>query len=57
MVEAGPVTYKTAMARPDATQWQAAVDSECSSVLKNKVLTFVDSIPTGKRAIPTKLML
>ena len=33
------------------------VDSEYSSVVKNKVLTFVNSIPTGKRAIPTKLIL
>jgi len=57
IVEAGPVNYKAAMETPEAAQWQEAVHSECSSVVKNKVLTFVDSIPTGKRAIPTKLIL
>jgi len=45
------------METPEAAQWQEAVDSECSSVVKNKVPTFVDSIPTRKRAIPTKLIL
>jgi len=34
-----------------------AVDSECSSVVKNNVLKFVDSIPTAKRAIATRLIL
>jgi len=57
VVEAGPVKYKTAMETPEAAQWQEAVDSKCSSVVKNKVLTFVNSIPTGKSAIPTKLIL
>jgi len=57
MFEAGPVNYKAAMETPEAAQWQDAVDSACSSVVKNKDLTFGDSIPTGKRAIPTKLIL
>jgi len=57
MVEAGPVDYKAAMETAEAEQWQAAVESECSSVVKNKVLTFVDSIPTGKKAILAKLIL
>jgi len=57
MVEAGPVNYKAAVETPEAMQWQEALDTECSSLVKNKVLTFVDSIPTGKRPIPTKLIL
>jgi len=57
MDEASPVNVKAAMETAEAEQWQAAVDSECSSVVKNKVLTFLDSPPTGKRAIPTKLIL
>jgi len=57
IVEAGPVNYKAAMETPEATQRQEAVDCECSSVVKNKVLTVVDSIPTGKRAIQTKLIV
>jgi len=57
MVEAGPVNYKAAMETPEAAQRQEGVDSECSSVVKNKVLTFLNSIPTGKRVIPTKLIL
>ena len=57
MVEAGPINYKAAMETAEAVQWQEAVDSECSSVVKNKVLTFVNSVPAGKRAIPTKLIL
>jgi len=56
MVETGQVNYKAAMETAEAEQWQAAVDSKCSSVVKNKVLMFVDSIPTGKRAILTKLI-
>ena len=57
MVEAGPANYSAAMATSEAEQWQAAVDSECSSIVKNKVLTFVDSIPSGKKTIPTRLIL
>ena len=57
IVEAGPINYKVAMEIAEAAQWQEAVDSECSSMVKNKVLTFVDSVPAGKRAIPTKLIL
>jgi len=57
MVEAGQVNYKAAMETAEAEQWQAAVGSEYFSVVKNKALTFVDLIPTGKRAIPTKRIL
>ena len=45
------------MQTPEAMQLQEAVDSECFSFVKNKVLTFVDSISTGKRAIQTSLIL
>jgi len=57
MVEAGPVNYKAAMEAPKAVQWQEAIDSQCSSVVKNKIIILVDSIPTGKKAIPTRLIL
>ena len=57
MVEAGLANYSVAMGTSEAEQWQVAVDSECSSIVKNKVLTFVDSIPSGKKAIPTRLIL
>jgi len=57
MVEPGPVNYKAAMETAEAGEWQVAVDSECSSLVKNRVLTFVDVIPAGKKAIPTRLVL
>lgn len=57
MVEPGPSSYKQAMESPDAEEWQAAVDSECSSIIRNKVLEFVDSIPPEKKSIPTRLIL
>ena len=57
MVEVGLVNCKAAMETAEAAQWQEVVDSECSSVARNKVLTLVDSVPTGKRAIPTRLIL
>jgi len=57
MVEAGPNTYKSAMESDEACKWQEAIDSECASLEKNKVLTFVHEIPETKKAIPTKLIL
>ena len=45
------------METSEAEQWQVAVDSECSSIVKNKVLTFVDSIASGTKAIATRLTL
>jgi len=57
MVKAGPVNYKAAIETPQAVQWQQAIDSQCSSVVKNKVQMFIDSIPTGKRAISTRPIL
>ena len=57
MVEAGPNTYKSAMESDEAYEWQEAIDSECASLEKNRVLTFVRKIPATKKAIPTKLIL
>jgi len=57
MVEAGPNTYKSAMESDEACEWQEAIDSECASSEKNKVLTFVHEIPETKKAIPAKLIL
>ena len=47
MVEDGPPNYKKAMESTEAEQWQKAVDSECASLVKNKVLQFVDTVPPG----------
>ena len=55
MVEDGPRNYKKVMESTE--QWQKAVDSECASLVKNKVLQFVDAVPPGKKAIPTRLIL
>jgi len=41
MVEAGLNTYKAAMESDEACEWQEATDSECASLEKNKVLTFL----------------
>ena len=57
MVEAGPANYSAAMATSEVEQLQAAVDSECSSIVKNMVLTSVDSITSRKKVIPTRLIL
>ena len=57
MVEYGPRNYKQAMESTEAKQWQKAVDSECASLVKNNVLQFVDAVPPGKKAIPTRLIL
>jgi len=57
MVEAGPNTYKSAMESDAACEWQEAIDSQCTSLEKNKVLTVVHEIPETKKAIPTKLIL
>jgi len=57
MVEEGPPNYRKAMESEEAEEWQKAVDSECASLTKNKVLQFVDAVPTGKKAIPTRLIL
>jgi len=57
MVEAGLVNYKAAMETSEAAQWQEAVHSEYFAVVKNMVLTFVNSIPTRMRPILTKLIL
>ena len=57
MVEAGPNTYKSAMESDEAYEWQEAINSECASLEKNIVLTFVREIPAMKRAIPTNLIL
>jgi len=54
-VEAGANMYKSAIESDEACEWQEAIDSECASLEKNKVLTFVHEIPETKRAIPTKL--
>jgi len=57
MVEDGPRNYRKAMESEEAEEWQKAVDSECASLSKNKVLQFVDAVPTGKKVIPTRLIL
>ena len=57
MVEADPNTYKSAMESDEACEWQEAIDSECVSLEKDEVLTFVHEIPEAKKAIPTKLIL
>ena len=57
MVEAGLNMYKSAMESDEACEWQDAIDSECASLKKNKVLMFVREIPEMKKAIPTKLIL
>ena len=57
MVEAGPKTYKSARESDKACEWQEAIDSECASWDKNRVLTFVCEIPATKKAVPPKLIL
>jgi len=57
MVEDGPRNYRKAMESEEAEEWQKAVDSECLSVTKNKVKQFIDAVPTGKKARPTRLIL
>jgi len=57
IVEAGLSTYKSAMDSDEICQWQQAINPECASLEKNKVLMFVYKIPNTKKAIPTKLIL
>jgi len=57
MVEAGPNRYKSPMQSDEPCEWQEAIDCECASLEKNKVLTFVHEIPEMKKAIPMKLSL
>ena len=57
MVKAGPNPYKSAMESDQACESPEAIDSECVSLEKNKVLIFVHEIPERKKAIPTKLIL
>ena len=45
------------MESEEAEDWQKAVDSECASLTKNKVLQFVDAVPKGQKGIPTRLIL
>ena len=56
-VEDGLRNYTKAMESTEAEQWQKAMDLECTSLVKNKVLQFVDAVPPRKKAIPTRLIL
>jgi len=57
MVEDGPRNYRKAVETQEEEEWQKAVHLECASLTKNKVLRFVNPVPTGKNAIPTRLIL
>jgi len=56
-VEDAPRHYQKAMESEEAEEWQKAVDSECASLTKTKVLQFIDAIPTRTKAIPIRLIL
>jgi len=57
IVEDGPGNYRKAMESQEVEAWHRGLNSECASLTKNKVLQFIDSIPTGKKAIPTRLIM
>jgi len=57
MVEASPNTYKSAIESDEACEWQEAIDSECASLEKNKVLTFIHEISETMKAMHMKLIL
>ena len=48
-----PKTTSEALARPDASKWQQAMDTEFDSLIKNKTWELVD-LPAGRKAIGTK---
>jgi len=56
IMQAGPNTDKSTMELDEECEWQEPIDSECSSLEKNKV-ALVNEIPEMKKEIPTKLIL
>lgn len=51
-----PRTLREAMAGPDASSWQVAVDAELASLTGMGTFEFIDKLPTGRRAISSKLV-
>lgn len=48
-----PLTYKEAMAAPDADQWRQAMDEEIASLHANRTWT-LEPLPEGVKPIPVK---
>lgn len=57
MVEMGSPTCKRAMETNEAESWAAAIKSEEDSIMRNGTFQVVEELPTGKKAIPTKVVL
>ena len=51
-----PKTYAQSQQFPDAAEWRASVDSELKSLIDKEVLTFVDKLPPGTSALPTRFV-
>ena len=57
MVEQGPATFGQAMATGESTEWKEAIDSEAASIEENGTFEDISTLPSGKKAIPTKIIL
>ena len=57
MVEQGPATYGQAMDTREAAEWKEAIDSEAASIEENGTFEDISILPSGKKAIPTKIIL
>ena len=51
-----PVTWAEAMRRPDASEWETALEKELDSLDKTGTFEPVDSLPPGRKAIDSKLV-
>jgi len=59
MVEAGPTSYRAAMASEEAELWEAAMSNEKSSLEEHKAFKFIpiEDIPTKTNVIDGKWVL
>jgi hypothetical protein len=57
MVEAGPTSYRAAMASKEADQWEAAISSEKTSLEEHEAFEFVDQVPDHANIIDGKWVL
>jgi hypothetical protein len=57
MVEAGPTSYRAAMASKEADQWDAAINSEKTSLEEHEAFEFVDQAPDHANIIDGKWVL
>lgn len=57
MVKQGLATFGQVMATGEATEWKEAIDSEAASREENGTFEDIGTLPSGKKAIPTKIIL